>query len=510
MISESSWPNFENLSLQNEADVETRFIYPLVQALGFETNEIYSKVPIEFNEGKKGRKHEADFVLAPGGQKQLEKTWIVIETKSPKEELQKAQKQVESYVRHLKAPFFLKTNGKDLEVWKNPPYSQDQLIFNSKISNLFNKRGELERILSREVVRNFLEKFEETKSIVKNVNAQDYFKFLSEFAFDGLIAPRKLISGENEKDIVTIDETTDPGTFFDNRKLLVIQGLGGYGKTTVIKMILRKTFKELELNSFPLRIILNNETKSLVASIRKSLNSFSVGLDSDEALVDWLKNNKNLIIFDDWEKLPEIRRDLFEEEIRELLLTQSWIVISTRPTEKFIKADFRLLKIVKYSEEERNEVIKINFLDESWLQENPDKIFGKIDEGLKDLLFVPVFLEIYIKLVKRTPYGSLERPHNVTELMDKLLDRSLEKSLLLKSSEVIACCNKLVNSGKNYYLINEIEDARKACGASFSPSDFAQAMKECGVFSEFSPGIYSFGHDVWNIYFKYRSFFKEL
>jgi hypothetical protein len=46
----------------NEADVELRLVLPLLHALGYERNDTAAKYPVEFREGRVGRKPEADFV----------------------------------------------------------------------------------------------------------------------------------------------------------------------------------------------------------------------------------------------------------------------------------------------------------------------------------------------------------------------------------------------------------------------------------------------------------------
>ena len=50
----------------NEAEVELRVLLPLFADLGYASADIAPKHPVRFQEGKKGRNAEADFVLMAG------------------------------------------------------------------------------------------------------------------------------------------------------------------------------------------------------------------------------------------------------------------------------------------------------------------------------------------------------------------------------------------------------------------------------------------------------------
>lgn len=60
------WNDIQNASFSNEASVETRLVIPLLRALGYDDNDIRPKYPVVFQEGRKGRKHEADVVVFYG------------------------------------------------------------------------------------------------------------------------------------------------------------------------------------------------------------------------------------------------------------------------------------------------------------------------------------------------------------------------------------------------------------------------------------------------------------
>ena len=66
-VAEQFWNSLDRLAIQREADVEQRLLQPLLAALGYADDEITAKAPVVFQTGRKGRKHEADFIVHPGG-----------------------------------------------------------------------------------------------------------------------------------------------------------------------------------------------------------------------------------------------------------------------------------------------------------------------------------------------------------------------------------------------------------------------------------------------------------
>jgi hypothetical protein len=104
--------------LNSEANVEHRFVLPLLHALGYSSEDIESKYPVEFQQGRAGRKPEADFVCFYGILRDKTNSLLVVETKPFGEPLAQGKAQGESYAQNLRAPLLLLTNGKDLEIWQ--------------------------------------------------------------------------------------------------------------------------------------------------------------------------------------------------------------------------------------------------------------------------------------------------------------------------------------------------------------------------------------------------------
>ncbi|WP_128089604.1 type I restriction enzyme HsdR N-terminal domain-containing protein [Bradyrhizobium viridifuturi] len=99
------WSNIPT-NFTNEADVELRLVVPLLRALGYEPDDVASKHPVEFREGRVGRKPEADFVCFNGPLHTRDTSLIVVEAKAPGEALPNGKLQGESYAANLRAPLY--------------------------------------------------------------------------------------------------------------------------------------------------------------------------------------------------------------------------------------------------------------------------------------------------------------------------------------------------------------------------------------------------------------------
>lgn len=91
------WDKLLNVkvSLTTEADVELRVVEPLLRALGYEDDDIAPKYPVEFQEGRVGRRPEADYVCFAGPLKNRDTSLLVVEAKKPGEALPPGKSQGE-------------------------------------------------------------------------------------------------------------------------------------------------------------------------------------------------------------------------------------------------------------------------------------------------------------------------------------------------------------------------------------------------------------------------------
>lgn len=135
---------FKSQCLQNEDEVETKFVIPLFQKLGYRDEFYRGKYSIGgYSPGKKGRKPESDRVYFSVGDLELQDrktSLIVIEAKEPKiTKLNEAIRQAEYYETHLKPIFLVATNGRNIIVIHPERYTESQTVFNLTIEELSSK-----------------------------------------------------------------------------------------------------------------------------------------------------------------------------------------------------------------------------------------------------------------------------------------------------------------------------------------------------------------------------------
>src|SRR5271156_4001935 len=101
------WSSTSKADLRGEGNVELRLVIPLIHALGYEDDDIDSKFPVVFQEGRLGRKPEADFVCFCGPLHNRDTSLLVVEVKAPGEALSSGKAQGESYASNLRTPLLL-------------------------------------------------------------------------------------------------------------------------------------------------------------------------------------------------------------------------------------------------------------------------------------------------------------------------------------------------------------------------------------------------------------------
>jgi len=136
-------------TLEREADVENRLVLPLLAALGYSTADIRPKYPVIFQQGRKGRPHEADFAVFAREPHGPETSLLVVEAKAPGEALSHGKAQCDSYAFALRAPFLLLTNGQAFQIWQLQLTGKTELRVECTCAALPSKRGEIEAILHK-------------------------------------------------------------------------------------------------------------------------------------------------------------------------------------------------------------------------------------------------------------------------------------------------------------------------------------------------------------------------
>lgn len=132
---------FDPYVLQNEDDVETKFVIPMFECLGYTTDYRRGKFPINaYNPNRSGRKPEADIVYFSSEKKdeQNENTaLLLIEAKEPnKQNIKEDVNQALFYSEHLKPLFYVITNGIHILIYERHRYRRDECLFNCSIDAL--------------------------------------------------------------------------------------------------------------------------------------------------------------------------------------------------------------------------------------------------------------------------------------------------------------------------------------------------------------------------------------
>jgi hypothetical protein len=143
------WNGLRDIATVSEAEVETRLILPLLEALGYSSDEITPKPSIVFQEGRRGRNPEADFIVHEKPTWTKQTSLIVIEAKTPYENMATAKRQGESYAYATGSPFLLICDGRELSIWQLQLSSNSILALTASVSTLAAHRGQIEKLIGR-------------------------------------------------------------------------------------------------------------------------------------------------------------------------------------------------------------------------------------------------------------------------------------------------------------------------------------------------------------------------
>jgi hypothetical protein len=227
--------------LDSEANVEHRLVLPMLHALGYQSDDIESKYPVEFQQGRVGRKPEADFVCFDGLIRNRTNTLLVVEVKASHEPLGQAKAQGESYAQNLRAPFLVVTNGLTLEIWQIQITLESSCVLQTPVSRLLAHRSEIERLLNKTAVRSYCVtlEFKNILESTKDFRAYETAE-LARLKKDS----RSITRTMRPKPTVSTLDVFPSNQILDNYSSgAVIIGASGYGKTTLSRSIFRQAIE---------------------------------------------------------------------------------------------------------------------------------------------------------------------------------------------------------------------------------------------------------------------------
>ena len=91
------WATPFSISCTNEAEVESRFIDPLLRVLGYAPEDIRRQQQIKIQTGRVTHSKRADYIVYDGPTHDKDTSLMVVEAKKPGEQFEPAIAQAESY-----------------------------------------------------------------------------------------------------------------------------------------------------------------------------------------------------------------------------------------------------------------------------------------------------------------------------------------------------------------------------------------------------------------------------
>jgi hypothetical protein len=300
---------------ENEAAVELRAVLPLLYDLGYSNDDIAPKVPVVFQEGRKGRKPEADFVVYAGPLRTPDTSLLVVEAKRPGEDPADAQKQGESYAFNLRAPFLLVCDGQELELWQLQPTSVSEKVFCCRIDDLASYIGRLERLISRDAAVAYARSLK-NKSILEASADMGVYETAE-------IRRTARYASAIERTLKDASESEHSSTqILDAPQGALVVATSGMGKTHLSMSLLRDaiTRRWADPSSrvavhIPLIDVPDDQTIFTFAQERIEAHHPGFGA---RACRDWFRNSGAILICDSFDRLPGKRREAMARELRNI------------------------------------------------------------------------------------------------------------------------------------------------------------------------------------------------
>jgi hypothetical protein len=309
------WANIHAACFSSEADVEFQLVEPLLAALGYSKTDIRPKLPVVFQEGRRGRKPEADFVVFYGPICDRNTSAIVIEAKAPDEKLESARAQAESYAFNVRAPFSLFTNGIELEIWQLQCAMDSTCVYKDLVANLESRRGDLESLIGKNSILKHLRSLQYKSILTATKDLGDY-EIAEMVRTSGLsLYVGRNLTGENDQK-VTSNLLLDQ---FKNGAVIV--AASGLGKTMLCQHLHREAITarwQGQTGPISIEIALpdlaaSGESLLAFAADRVSAHCPAVG---DARFRDLLRNDGAILLCDGFDRIPEESRPRIEADLR--------------------------------------------------------------------------------------------------------------------------------------------------------------------------------------------------
>lgn len=152
------WPPLEwfdkmqTRDYESEREVETYFIAPLLEKLGYNYDDVVIGYKLVMYKGSRPVKTEADIVLFNGPKRNPEDVLLVIEAKNSNKDITHEHiKEARSYATELMPAYYVITNAREIKVFQyNGSLAPDALVVDFRESNLSQNWDELYRHICKD------------------------------------------------------------------------------------------------------------------------------------------------------------------------------------------------------------------------------------------------------------------------------------------------------------------------------------------------------------------------
>jgi len=284
-----------------------------------------------------------------------------------------------------------------------------------------------------------------------------------------------------------------------------IAGESGRGKTTALRLM-----GAAAASAVPPRwpLFVNIAQGSTLPGLVRAALSLPGSVD-DRAVEAWFSRTPTLVVVDDWHRASSEERARFESIMGATDRTRCAVVLAGAGSGSPLRAfDATHLRLPCWTPKERDALI-----DASAVPKNADRgLFASpkrshwVREGLSpqlyELLCEPVLLAKFLEMVRRTEFGALRLPHDLSEVFQQLLAAllaSVDTDVSRRAAEVTAVCGRLARQSQQITL-HAILAAMRESGLDGSSSRFADDLCAAALWVRHG-AVFEFEHDIWRTYF---------
>lgn len=423
---EDIWCARPDLTFENEAAVETRLVLPLLRALGHRDANICPKYPVVFQEGRQGRKPEADFVVFAEKPHSRATSLITVEAKHPDERLHDGKAQGESYAANVRTPLLLMTNGLSLEIWQYQPTTDSELMLACAITDLPAQRGKIEELLRKEAVLTYARTLQHKSfgELSKDFGAYEQAEFER---MDGVkfVVPRRLQNLGPTKDELASNEILSRLS-----EGAIILGGSGYGKTMLAYELRRQAIERRwsnESRMLAIEVFLPDASKESINFEEFLLARLTAHCPqiSEYSFKDILRDDGIILLADGFDRIPNERRSQIESALVTLRrdYPKLQLFLFTRPSSRPERIALPSLEIMELNNEEQYDFVE-RF---SPREGNGISLWNGASAFLRKLCSHPLILHLTLLL-----YSEQKRlPTSIDPLFSSWLDRIIPSSIPL-------------------------------------------------------------------------------